>query len=824
LQIAPASHADAPVIFAPSVALSPINSDPRQVNGSWILNTDDLSFDVHVVSFTGKVVVPQHGPLTSQGNSIYKYLGCYLDAASGGPRLFSSSTENGDSNENGLCQQQAYAAGAVFAGTEFHTECWYGSNVPNISFYTPESEDRCSWTCPADDTQSCGGIGGYMSLFYDSTKYDPVTGVCTGCSTTPAPPAIVQSVGPYSYIGCYTEGTAGRALSGAAYAYDSMTVQSCAADCTGFSYFGVEYGRECYCGDTLNAGSVVAPGGNSECSMVCGGNSTTFCGAGSRLSMYALNTTSVSSSSSVASISSTLGATPSISGTSVATATPTGPSIKQTVGSYSYYGCQTESTTGRALDGASLASDSMTLELCKATCAGYTYWGTEYGRECYCGDFFGAGSIAAPATDCSFLCPGDSTEYCGAGNRLSVYVFNSTVSSSSSSIPSSTVSPTNIAFTSSTSSTPTPTGPTNKDTVGPYRYYGCQTEASNMRALSGAVFVNSGMTLEFCEASCAGWTYWGTEYGQECYCGDSFNAGSVAAPATDCSFLCPGDSTEYCGAGNRLSVYVFNSTVSSSSSSLVLFSTTPSSTLTISSTSSVLSASSTPLPTGPANKATVGPYRYYGCQTEASNMRALSGASFVVSSMTLEFCEASCAGWTYWGTEYGQECYCGDSFNTGSVPAPDTDCSFLCPGDSTEYCGAGNRLSVYVFNSTVSSSSSSLVLFSTTPSSTLTISSTSVLSASSTPTPTGPANKATVGPYRYYGCQTEASSMRALSGAAFANSGMTLEFCEASCAGWTYWGTEYGQECYCGDSFNAGSVPAPDTDCSFLCPGDNTEL
>jgi hypothetical protein len=39
------------------------------------------------------------------------------------------------------------------------------------------------------------------------------------------------------------------------------------------------------------------------------------------------------------------------------------------------------------------------------------------------------------------------------------------------------------------------------------------------------------------------------------YCGNSFAAGSTAAPASDCSFACAGNSAEKCGAGNRLSVY-----------------------------------------------------------------------------------------------------------------------------------------------------------------------------------------------------------------------------------------------------------------------------
>ena len=72
-QIAPNSYSDAAILFTPSPELSPINADPRPVNGTWTLNTDDLTFGVHVVTFTGSVVVPQHGPLNAAGQSIYKY-------------------------------------------------------------------------------------------------------------------------------------------------------------------------------------------------------------------------------------------------------------------------------------------------------------------------------------------------------------------------------------------------------------------------------------------------------------------------------------------------------------------------------------------------------------------------------------------------------------------------------------------------------------------------------------------------------------------------------------------------------------------------------
>ncbi len=66
----------------------------------------------------------------------------------------------------------------------------------------------------------------------------------------------------------------------------------------------------------------------------------------------------------------------------------------------------------------------MTIDVCAAYCItslGYTFFGVEYGGECYCGNEFATGSVAAPAGDCNMSCPGDATKMCGAGNRLSVY-------------------------------------------------------------------------------------------------------------------------------------------------------------------------------------------------------------------------------------------------------------------------------------------------------------------------------------------------------------------------------------------------------------------
>lgn len=71
--------------------------------------------------------------------------------------------------------------------------------------------------------------------------------------------------------------------------------------------------------------------------------------------------------------------------------------------------------------------------------------------------------------------------------------------------------------------------------------------------------------------------------------------------------------------------------------------------------------------------------------------------------MTIGMCLSACYDKNYAGVEYGRECWCGDALNIGgggdSTPAANVtakDCSFTCPGNSTEYCGAGVRLSLYI--------------------------------------------------------------------------------------------------------------------------------
>lgn len=66
----------------------------------------------------------------------------------------------------------------------------------------------------------------------------------------------------------------------------------------------------------------------------------------------------------------------------------------------------------------------------------------------------------------------------------------------------------------------------------------------------------------------------------------------------------------------------------------------------------------------------------------------------------MKSCSAACSDYTYFGVEFGSECYCGNNINLGSLPqaglTPDeTGCNKPCAHNSGEHCGGGNRLDLY---------------------------------------------------------------------------------------------------------------------------------
>lgn len=206
----------------------------------------------------------------------------------------------------------------------------------------------------------------------------------------------------FTSLGCFTDNDANhRALTSLHTDGDSMTVVRCAIFCSRYEFFGIEYGRECYCGSSLNSTSTKVD--DSECSLPCAGKpkGSERCGADSRINIYSNNKPNLRKPASLPGVTS--------------------------------LGCFVDGGN-RVLPSRIISTPDMTAAKCAENCAGYEYFGTEWSSECFCGTV--APTVSAPAADCSMACSGNDDELCGGSLRLNVYKFDSVASTSTTALAS----------------------------------------------------------------------------------------------------------------------------------------------------------------------------------------------------------------------------------------------------------------------------------------------------------------------------------------------------------------------------------------------------
>ncbi|KAG9587272.1 WSC-domain-containing protein, partial [Aureobasidium melanogenum] len=92
----------------------------------------------------------------------------------------------------------------------------------------------------------------------------------------------------WQYVGCGTDNVGSRTFTAASTSSNSMTIESCISFCSGkgYSYAGLEYASQCYCGNSLPSDRAPQTGILGNCFTPCAGDSTEYCGGGSALSIY----------------------------------------------------------------------------------------------------------------------------------------------------------------------------------------------------------------------------------------------------------------------------------------------------------------------------------------------------------------------------------------------------------------------------------------------------------------------------------------------------------------------------------------------------------
>ncbi|KAJ7905129.1 WSC domain-containing protein, partial [Mycena leptocephala] len=331
----------------------------------------------------------------------WSYAGCVREPSSGRTLTNYSFTDPNMSVDK--CVATCAAKGFHIAGAEYASECYCGDAFQGTSSGGGSSAPDldCNMNCAGLATQQCGG-GNRLSIY------------STPQTTAPSGPTLPTG---WSYIACTKEPASGRLLTGYSFTSASLTVESCISTCKsrGFSYAGMEYANECYCGTGYSSPAVTAP--ENDCSMACAGQPSEMCGAGYRLSIYSSEPASGSNSNLVlpAFWSKTsrciIEASSGRNGTAAALPAGWSPSM-----------CAVDNPS-RVLTGHQSTETALTPASCINQCAGlgFSLSGVENGNECYCGNILTNNPVGARDNQCGTPCSGDGSQNCGGGYRMMIY-------------------------------------------------------------------------------------------------------------------------------------------------------------------------------------------------------------------------------------------------------------------------------------------------------------------------------------------------------------------------------------------------------------------
>jgi hypothetical protein len=203
----------------------------------------------------------------------YVSRGCIAD---GIPRVLNATSTYSPTGMNpSVCADIARKAGRKLFGIEYGGECYVGDQLLS---YTQATD--CSTPCTSGDTGACGGP-------YKISLYE--LGPVGFAPTTPPPvasPAPAPAPPAFTYRGCIKDGIPRVLNSTSTYSPSNMSPSVCAsiAQQAGRKYFGIEYGGDCYVGDSLLSNTTA-----SDCSTPCTSGDKGACGGAWTISLYSLD-------------------------------------------------------------------------------------------------------------------------------------------------------------------------------------------------------------------------------------------------------------------------------------------------------------------------------------------------------------------------------------------------------------------------------------------------------------------------------------------------------------------------------------------------------
>ncbi|XP_052245586.1 multiple epidermal growth factor-like domains protein 10 [Dreissena polymorpha] len=85
---------------------------------------------------------------------------------------------------------------------------------------------------------------------------------------------------------------------------------------------------------------------------------------------------------------------------------------------------------------------------------------------------------------------------------------------------------------------------------------------------------------------------------------------------------------------------------------------------------------------------------YVGCYEDSSSNRILQDYDYFSDSNSPAECSKNCRNYKFFGVQSQRHCLCGNALYS-STQKPESECSFICPGDRSKICGADWRINLY---------------------------------------------------------------------------------------------------------------------------------
>ncbi|WVF67574.1 hypothetical protein IAT40_002332 [Kwoniella sp. CBS 6097] len=222
----------------------------------------------------------------SASGSDQSYQGCFS-----GAKLLNSVGIVTNTITPATCTNYCTLKGYGYAGTTLGNNCWCGNTLDTSKKLA--SDSTCSTKCSGDSSLTCGGSNLFQVYIAQSSAIittssapsstsKPATSTSTSASTTTS----AASTAIPSSLGCFSETTSSKLLTGVGIQTNTITPISCARYCStkGYGYAGVTKGNECWCGNTLDMSRKLSS--TSDCSTKCSGDATMQCGGTNRVGVY----------------------------------------------------------------------------------------------------------------------------------------------------------------------------------------------------------------------------------------------------------------------------------------------------------------------------------------------------------------------------------------------------------------------------------------------------------------------------------------------------------------------------------------------------------